>query len=52
MAVPEEDRESVDRAFAELVAGYHLTADRPGPSGAELTATDEPGAEPAEQPRA
>lgn len=24
----EDDREAVDRAFAELVAGYHLTADR------------------------
>ena len=27
----EDDREAVDRAFAELVAGYHLTADRPDP---------------------
>lgn len=26
-----DDQESVDRAFAELVAGYHLTADRPDP---------------------
>jgi hypothetical protein len=26
-----EDKESVDRAFAELVAGFHLTADRPEP---------------------
>lgn len=25
----EDDREAVDRAFAELVAGYHLTAERP-----------------------
>lgn len=25
----EDDRAAVDRAFAELVAGYHLTADRP-----------------------
>jgi len=25
----EDDREAVDRAFAEMVAGYHLTADRP-----------------------
>ena len=24
----EDDREAIDRAFAELVAGYHLTADR------------------------
>lgn len=29
MAEHDFDRESVDRAFAELVAGYHLTADRP-----------------------
>ena len=29
MAEPDDDRESVDRAFAELVAGYHLTAERP-----------------------
>ena len=27
----EEDRAAVDRAFAELVARYHLTADRPSP---------------------
>lgn len=27
----EDDRAAVDRAFAELVAGYHLTADRPDP---------------------
>ena len=27
----EDDREAVDRAFAELVAGYHLTADPPDP---------------------
>jgi hypothetical protein len=25
----EDDRAGVDRAFAEMVAGYHLTADRP-----------------------
>ena len=25
------DRDAVDRAFAELVAGYHLTAERPEP---------------------
>jgi hypothetical protein len=29
MAEPEYDRDSIDRAFAELVAGYHLTAERP-----------------------
>jgi hypothetical protein len=34
----EDDREAVDRAFAELVAGYHLTADRPDP---QLTAPAE-----------
>ncbi len=45
MAVPEEDRESVDRAFAELVAGYHLTADRPETHAAGLPATDETRAE-------
>ena len=27
----EEDRDAVDRAFADLVAGYHLTSDRPDP---------------------
>ena len=27
----EDDRSAVDRAFAEMVAGYHLTADRPTP---------------------
>jgi hypothetical protein len=30
MALPsEDDRDAIDRAFAELVAGYHLTADQP-----------------------
>ncbi|GAB2570075.1 hypothetical protein [Microlunatus antarcticus] len=29
MAEQDDDRESVDRAFAELVAGYHLTAEHP-----------------------
>ena len=33
MARPsEDDREAVDRAFAELISGYHLTADRPEPA--------------------
>ncbi len=43
MAVPDDDRESVDRAFAELVAGYHLTAERPDVPfrAAELTAADD-----------
>ena len=27
----DDDRAAVDRAFAELVAGYHLTAERPDP---------------------
>jgi hypothetical protein len=27
----EDDREAVDRAFADLVAGFHLTSDRPDP---------------------
>ena len=27
----EDDQEAVERAFAELVAGYHLTSDRPDP---------------------
>ncbi|HET9871712.1 MAG TPA: hypothetical protein VFP89_03825 [Propionibacteriaceae bacterium] len=32
MARPgEDDREAIDRAFAEMMAGYHLTADRPDP---------------------
>jgi hypothetical protein len=36
------DRESVDRTFAEMVAAYHLTAERTEPQTAGLTATDEP----------
>ena len=36
MAEQDDDRESVDRAFAELVAGYHLTADRPGAAAGRL----------------
>ena len=32
MSAPrDDDREAIDRAFAELVANYHLTADRPDP---------------------
>ncbi len=32
MSAPrDDDSEAIDRAFAELVAGYHLTADRPDP---------------------
>lgn len=26
-----DDREAIDRAFADLIAGYHLTSDRPDP---------------------
>lgn len=37
----EDDRAAVDRAFADLIAGYHLTADRPDPSS---------GARPAQHP--
>ena len=35
----DDDREEVDRAFADLVAGYHLTAERPDPL---LDATSSP----------
>jgi len=52
MAEPDHDRESVDRAFAELVAGYHLTAERPDVprhaaelTGTELTGTERPAPE-------
>ena len=41
-----EDREAIDRAFADLIAGYHLTADRPQqPSPAEQPERVEPLAE-------
>jgi hypothetical protein len=41
MALPsEDDRDAIDRAFAELVAGYHLTADRLDPLSSE--SPDEP----------
>jgi hypothetical protein len=41
MGLPsEDDRDAIDRAFAELVAGYHLTADRPDPLSSEIQ--DEP----------
>lgn len=57
MVLPsEDDRDAIDRAFAELVAGYHLTADPPDqptnepptepvtpmPDGAPNWATDHP----------
>ena len=37
-----DDKESVDRAFAELVAGFHLTADRPEPPKAAHDEWDGP----------
>jgi hypothetical protein len=36
----EDDRDAIDRAFAELVAGYHLTAD--GPDSVATEMSDEP----------
>jgi hypothetical protein len=36
----EDDRDAIDRAFAELVAGYYQTADRPDPLATETS--DEP----------
>lgn len=44
------DRESVDRTFAEMVDGYHLTADRPDAQTAGLTATEDPRPEHADRP--
>ena len=45
MALPsEDDRDAIERAFAELVAGYHLTADAPD------TDTTEPTTEPVNPP--
>jgi hypothetical protein len=44
----EDDREAVDRAFADLVAGYHLTSDRPDPlldQVKDQVGAAEPGAE-------
>jgi hypothetical protein len=36
MVLPsEDDRDEINRAFAELVAGYHLTADPPDPDPTE-----------------
>ena len=36
MGLPsEDDRDAIDRAFAELVAGYHLTADQTDPVSPE-----------------
>src|SRR4029453_4272166 len=45
MVLPrEDDRDAIDRAFAELVAGYHLTADAPD------SETTEPPTEPVNPP--
>lgn len=38
----EDDREAVDRAFADMMAGYHLTADRPEPAGEPPTSNPSP----------
>ena len=38
----EDDKEAIDRAFAEMVAGYHLTADRPELPAAPPEATSDP----------
>ena len=41
MVLPsEDDRDAIDRAFAELVAGYYQTADRTDPLATEIS--DEP----------
>ena len=47
MARPsEDDREAVDRAFAELIAGYHLTAERAEPVAPAPTPAPSPPPEP------
>ncbi len=47
MARPsEDDREAVDRVFAEMVASYHLTADRPEPATVAEVPPEPPAAEP------
>lgn len=43
MARPsEDDREAVDRAFAEMIASYHLTAERAEPIAPASTTKPEP----------
>jgi hypothetical protein len=44
----EDDKAAIDRAFAEMVAGYHLTADRPElpPAPPEVISESEPEPEP------
>jgi hypothetical protein len=46
----DDDRAAVDRAFADLVAGYHLTSDRPDPlreqsATSDATTTRDPASE-------
>jgi hypothetical protein len=43
----EDDRAAVDRAFAEMVAGYHLTAERPVVEPVEPVPPAEPDPQPA-----
>jgi hypothetical protein len=40
--MPDDDREAIDQAFADLVAGYHLTADRSDPPLAQHGAEQRP----------
>jgi hypothetical protein len=41
MALPsEDDQDAIDRAFEELVAGYHLTAGRPDPLSPDSLSPD------------
>ena len=40
MAEFPDDREEIDRAFAEIVAGFHLTTDRPDPLLSEPVITE------------
>jgi hypothetical protein len=42
----EDDKEAIDRAFAKMVAGYHLTADRPEPPAAAPDDQADPAPEP------
>jgi hypothetical protein len=42
-----DDREAVDRAFADLVAGYHLTAEPPDPQPRQISEPEVPTPEPA-----
>ena len=46
----EDDREAIDRAFADLVAGYHLTAERPNPADALRTRSADPTPAPTAEP--